>query len=89
MRLTKEGRGYYEGDKITGYHTYIKYPDNASAIAALQTYQLNSEANEANIMAIDNYLVVDYLPSAYENLTTEDVRTTYAFLEELTKIAEE
>ena len=72
---------YYEGETITAYHAYAKYPTIADANIALS--MLKQEENETIDKAYvkGTYLVIEYNKSLYENLTTSNVRLLYSALE--------
>ena len=76
---------YYEGETITAYHAYAKYPTIADANIALSA--LKQEENPTIDKAYVNgkYLVIEYAKSTYENLTTSNVRLLYSTLEQTKK----
>ena len=76
---------YYSGDKITAYHAYFDYQTNANANFALRAlkYEDNESIDKAYVKG--KYVVVEYAASEYENMSLEDVKLTYSYLEELKK----
>lgn len=80
---------YYDGDEITGHHTYINYNDHASAEAAYSMYNLaeleDMDAEADRVYVSGKYLVFELNESEYENMTVSDVKTAYSYMTELKK----
>lgn len=76
---------YYKGDKITGQHTYIDYNDNDTAKMAEKMLNFDDLENVEKHYVKGKYLVIEYNKNAYENLTVQDVKEAYSYMEEVTK----
>jgi len=74
---------YYSGNEITAHHVYFDYNNNAAAKLALQYLEKDESIDKAYVKG--RYLIVEYNKSEYENMTLEDVKTAYSYLEELKK----
>ena len=75
---------YHEGEKITGYETYITYEDSAAATLALNLLDKEDESIK-NAYTRGKYLIVEYDESVYKDLTASAVRFAYGALRELKK----
>ena len=73
---------YYSGESITGYKTYTEYEDPDTAQGAYEF--LKSQGNN-NISVSNNYLVMEFGPEEYANLTTNDIKSAYSYMTEVTR----
>ena len=76
---------YYEGETITAYHAYAKYPTIADANIALAAAKQEENETIDKAYVKGTYLVIEYNKSLYENLTTSNVRLLYSALEQTKK----
>ena len=76
---------YYEGDKITAHHVYINYGSASLAQTAYASVKLEEEEGIKKAYVKGSYLVVEYEDSEFENLTLDDVKTAYSYLEQVQK----
>ena len=76
---------YYEGETITAYHAYAKYPTVADANIALAAAKQEENETIDKAYVKGTYLVIEYNKSLYENLTTSNVRLLYSALEQTKK----
>ena len=76
---------YYKGDTITGEHAYFDYQSKALAQLALTALNSNENENIARAYVNGKYLVIEYNENEYGNLTLEEVKLTYSYLEEVKK----
>ena len=76
---------YYEGETITAYHAYAKYPTVADANIALAAAKQEENETIDKAYVKGTYLVIEYNKSLYENLTTSNVRLLYSTLEQTKK----
>ena len=76
---------YYEGETITAYHAYAKYPTVADANIALAAAKQEENETIDKEYVKGTYLVIEYNKSLYENLTTSNVRLLYSALEQTKK----
>ena len=76
---------YYEGETITAYHAYAKYPTIADANIALAAAKQEENETIDKAYVKGTYLVIEYAKSTYENLTTSNVRLLYSTLEQTKK----
>ena len=74
---------YYSGNKITGETAYFDYQNNAAAKIALNALEKDENIDKTYVQG--KYLVVEYNENEYGSLTLEDVKLTYAYLEEIKK----
>ncbi len=78
---------YYEGNTITGYELYLNYEDPTTASVAYTVLQKDHSAYE-NVESISQkgqYVIIKYNNDAYSGYTLEEVKMTYAALEQVTK----
>ena len=76
---------YYKGNEITGETAYFNYQSNALAKIALNALNNEEDDNIAKAYIQGKYLVVEYNENEYGTLTLDEVKLTYAYLEELKK----
>ena len=74
---------YYNGESITGQRTYAEYDSEETAQAAYEF--LKTQETNNKIYTIDNYLVVEFGPDEYANLTTNDIKSAYSYMTEVTR----
>ena len=76
---------YYSGNEITAYHAYLNYQNNANANYANAVLKMDENDDIDKTYVKGKYVVVEYNKSTFENLTLDDVKTTYSYLKELKK----
>ncbi len=74
---------YYEGNKITAYHVYVDYGDEATANMAIKVLKENKDENIDSMAVEGQYIVLKYKQKEYENYTVDGVRQMYSYLEEI------
>ena len=73
---------YYIDNNITGFETYIDY--NSNEIANKMIENINAE-NIDKLYVKDNYVVIKWNQSEYENMSLEDIKKSYSYMFELIK----
>ena len=77
---------YYSGNEITGLEWYYNYEDRTTASYAIAS--IKAGLNDTDVESVTQngkYVVVKFKESEYEGLTLEQVKTTFAYLEEIKK----
>ena len=74
----------YEDNKITSYTVYVKCESAADAVAAALVYD-NSDEDVRSVTTEGKYVKVETNPSAYEDLTPDQLRQAFSYLKEHTK----
>ena len=74
---------YYSGEEITGYETYVKYEDAATANFAYNLYKQDENENVKNAYVKGKYLVFEWDKNEYEDWTTSEIKATYSYMKEI------
>ena len=74
---------YYSGDKITAYHAYVDYGDAVTANYALSVAKAEEDSNIKKAYTKGRYLVIEYNENEYENTTASEIKTAYAYFEQI------
>ena len=74
----------YEGNKITSYTIYVKCDDATQAATAALAYD-RSDEDIKSVTTEGRYVKVETNPSAYEDMSPDDLRQTFSYLKEHTK----
>lgn len=78
---------YYEGDTITREVVYFDYEDVSIANIAAQALKSDEADNDGiKSVAVDGtQVVVEYRESEFEGMSVSDIKTAYAYLQEVTQ----
>ena len=78
---------YYEGNQITGYELYLNYEDSTTASVAYSVLKQDHSAysNVKNVTQKGQYVIIEYDEAEYSAYSLEDVKRTYAALEQIQK----
>lgn len=71
---------YYSGSKVTNYYTYIDYGDNTSAKEAYKKIDKSEYEGYKSISVKDRYIVIEWKKSEYEDLSIDDVKEAYSYM---------
>ena len=74
---------YHDGTNITGLENY--YEMENSAVAAYTKTSLASTYPNATLTQKGRYVIITYNESEYKDLTLEEVKETFSFLQEIQK----
>ena len=78
---------YYDGNKITGYETYLDYEDEETASVAYEVLKEDHSAynNVKNIKQNGQYVVIEYNEIEYAAYSLDDIKRINSALEEVKK----
>ncbi|MDO5569609.1 MAG: hypothetical protein Q4G04_05850 [bacterium] len=78
---------YYSGNTITGLEWYYTYDSVEVATVSLAAINANltSDDQVESVTQNGRHIIVKMKPAAYEGMTTEEVKSTYSYLEQVYK----
>ena len=68
---------YYQGDKITGYESYITFDSKEVAEVAVKAFNDGSNPNIEKAYVDDKSVVIVYNEKAYQSKSLEDIKNEY------------
>ena len=75
---------YHNGNEITGYEVRVECETHELAELAKAEYLSESEGEDIKSVKTDgNYLIVDYGPEEYKDLTLDAIKMTYSMFQVL------
>lgn len=74
---------YHNGTDITGLEWYYEYPSVEYANVAVATIEAEAEDTVKSVKQNGKYVVVEFSEEEYKDMTLEEVRETYSYLEEV------
>ena len=75
---------YHNGDKITGYEVRVDCKTQEVAELTKEEYLAESEDEDIKSINVEgNYLIVEYGPEEYKDLTLDAIKTTYSMFQVL------
>ncbi len=81
---TAKGVYYHDGEKITGYEILVEFDSAANAELAKAKYLTSEKDDSIESVSVDeNKLVIKCSPSAYKDLTLNEVKSSYELLQKL------
>lgn len=76
---------YFEKDKITGLEYYYNYSTEELATYAKASLEQEKDEEVKSIVQKGKYIIVTFKESAYKDMTVDEVKQTYSYLDQVLK----
>ena len=74
---------YYSGEEITGLELYYDYKTEDMAKLSKATLEQSQDPEVKSIVQKGQYVIITYNEEAYKDMTVEEVKQTYSYLEQV------